>query len=121
MKIISLLSILFVSTNIAAVELFIEAELIEVASNNPQCGVLHIGSIAKYRNIKILSGNYKNNEIFVVHSCIELIKKEHLIPNKKYSLLLTTKKPNNINLFPPKTEKEHDNQLYFSKEIKILN
>ena len=120
MKIISLLSILFISTNISALELFIEAELIKIASNNPQCGVLHVGSIAEYRNIKVLSGNYKKNEIFVVHSCIELIKKEHLIPNKKYSLLLTTKKPNNINIFPPRTGKEHDNQLYFSKEVKIL-
>lgn len=55
----------------------IVGRLERISSPQAACGILHIGAIAEYTNLKILNGKYSEDKIYVVHGCPELARNEY--------------------------------------------
>lgn len=120
MKNILLLIILLLPTRIIAGDLVVEARLLDFSKNTPHCGTLYVGSVAVYGDVKVINGHYDKTKIFVIHGCIELLKKEYFIINTIYRLSLTMNKPKNIIVLSSKLIIEDNYQLYYSKDIKSI-
>ena len=58
-------------------DLVIICKLKRITRNVPDCGIIHFGSLAEYRDLRILRGRYSESRIYVVHDCIELPRESY--------------------------------------------
>lgn len=111
-------SIIFTASFSAqADDLVVLGRLETIEESVPYCGDLITGAVAEYGVLKVISGNYVERRIFVVHPCIEM-QRPKLIVGNVYKVTLTQENVNRIEVFSRKRIPKKFT-TYFSRVIEL--
>lgn len=114
--VVTFLLVFSISAN--AKDLVIKGRLLNIEKGVPECGVLKTGTMTEYRVMKIFSGNYSANRIFVVHPCIEN-QKPRLKIGSIYKLSLTPDNVQKIELYSSR-EITNKSNIYYLKHLEYV-
>ncbi len=128
MKILIAFIIICFSVPSYAEDLVVIGKLVYLDDAISNCGLLHVGSLAKYNDIQFVDGKYNGSILHVIHGCVELSREkydkdsgtlQHFKVGDYHRLVLTKKNIYKIEV-DLKQFSSKSNEIYFCKRVDLF-